>query len=231
MFVNGIPFFTTLSRDIRFGTAKHVPSRTAKQLAKSLMKIVKLYAVGGFVVRNVIMDGEFEKVKPEVELIDINISAAREHVGEIERYHRTLKERCRCILSYMRPVGCNMYHDLHKKIVIRLVYFCIIMVNAVPAAKGISNRFAPRKIVTGRRLNLNHLQAKFGEYIEASVDAEVTNDTKGLSHACISLGPSGNWQGSQVCFDPETGKVDFRRTITRLPMPTSIIQVINNWGK
>ena len=31
MFVNGIPFFTTLSRDIRFGTAKHVPSRTAKQ--------------------------------------------------------------------------------------------------------------------------------------------------------------------------------------------------------
>ena len=32
-------------------------------------------------------------------------------------------------------------------------------------------------------------------------------------------------------FDLETGKVVFRRTITRLPMPTSIIQVINNWGK
>ena len=49
------------------------------------MKIVKLYAIGGFVVRNVFMDEEFEKVKPEVELIDINISAAREYVGEIER--------------------------------------------------------------------------------------------------------------------------------------------------
>ena len=35
----------------------------------------------------------------------------------------------------------------------------------------------------------------------------------------------------QVCFDLETFKVVFRRTITRLPMPTSIIQVINNWGK
>ena len=45
------------------------------------MKIVKLYAVGWFVVRNVLMDGEFEKIKPEVELIDINIYAAREHVG------------------------------------------------------------------------------------------------------------------------------------------------------
>ena len=60
---------------------EHGLYHTAKQLDKSLMKIVKLYAVGGFVVRNVLMDGEFEKVKPEVELIDINISVAREHVG------------------------------------------------------------------------------------------------------------------------------------------------------
>ena len=52
-----------------------------------------------------------------------------------------------------------------------------------------------------------HLQATFGEYIEASVDADVTNDMKGCTHACISLGPSGNWQGSQVCFDLETGRV------------------------
>jgi len=40
MFVNGLAFFTTLGRDIRFGTAEHVPSQMAKQLAKSLMKIV-----------------------------------------------------------------------------------------------------------------------------------------------------------------------------------------------
>ena len=44
------------------------------------MKVVQLYALGGFVVRNVLMDGEFDKIKPEVEL-NINISAAKEHVG------------------------------------------------------------------------------------------------------------------------------------------------------
>ena len=64
MFVNGPPFLTTLSRYIRFGTAEHVPSHTAKQLANSLMKVVKLYDKGVFVVHNVLMDGEFEKVKP-----------------------------------------------------------------------------------------------------------------------------------------------------------------------
>ena len=155
------------------------------------------------------MDKESEKVKPKVELIDINISAAREHMGKIERYHHTLKERCRCFLSNMRPVGCNEYQYLHKQIVICLIYFCIMTVNAVPTAKGIRDRFAPRDIVTGRRLNFKNLRAAFGEYIEASVDTAVTNYMKGRTKACISLGPSGNWKGSQVYFDLETGKVVF----------------------
>ena len=86
-----------------------------------------LYALGGFVVRTVLMDGEFEKIKPEVEL-DINISAAREHVGEIERYHRTLKEMCRCVLAGMRPLESDAYQYLHKQIVIWLVYFCVMMI-------------------------------------------------------------------------------------------------------
>ena len=82
--VNGLAFFTTLGRDIRFGTAEYIPSRMAKQFAQLLMKIVELYLNGGFVVRTVIMDGEFEKIKSEVDItVDINISAAREHVGKI----------------------------------------------------------------------------------------------------------------------------------------------------
>ena len=59
MFVNGLAFFTTLGRDIRFGTAEHVPYRTAKQLAKLLLKVVQLYTLGGFIMRNVLMDGKF----------------------------------------------------------------------------------------------------------------------------------------------------------------------------
>ena len=85
MFVNGLPFLTTLSRDIRFGTAEHVPYQTVKQLDNYLIKVVTLYAKGGFVLSNVLMDSEFEKVNPEIISVEINISAAREHVAEIER--------------------------------------------------------------------------------------------------------------------------------------------------
>ena len=54
-----------------------------------------------------------------------------------------------------------------------------MMINAVPEAKGISDRFAPREIVTGRRLNLKNIKSGFGDYIEATTDNEVTNDMKG----------------------------------------------------
>ena len=107
------------------------------------------------------MDGEFKKIKPEVEL-DINISAAREHVGEIEHYHHTLKERCRCVLSGMRPIGSDAYQYLHKQIVIQLVYFCVMMINMLgdkgcalrTLDKGISrgpNLFPLDKRITDRR--------------------------------------------------------------------------------
>ena len=45
MFVKGLTFLMTISRDIRFGTAEHVPSYTAKQLAKSLMKVFQVCAL------------------------------------------------------------------------------------------------------------------------------------------------------------------------------------------
>ena len=97
MFVNGIPFLMTFSRNIRLITTEHVPSRTAKSLANSLIKVMKLYARGGFVVRLALMDKEFDKITDFVGLLEVNTTAAREHVGEIERTIRFVKERTRCI--------------------------------------------------------------------------------------------------------------------------------------
>ena len=66
-------------------TCEHVPNRKAAQLSSFHKKIIDIYARGGFTVRNIMMDMEFEKIKDEkgIELIDVNATAAREHVGEI----------------------------------------------------------------------------------------------------------------------------------------------------
>ena len=60
MFVCGFPFLVTYSRSIKFTTTEYIPTRTAGQLAKSLMKVVYGYARGGFVVNLMLVDMEFE---------------------------------------------------------------------------------------------------------------------------------------------------------------------------
>ena len=105
MFVNDVQFSVTLSRDIRLFTAEFLPSCTAKQLISSLNNIVKFYARGGFVVRLVLMDMEFEKIKHVFDKVEVNTTAAREHVGEIERGIRLMKERSRCVISDLREAG------------------------------------------------------------------------------------------------------------------------------
>ena len=70
---------------------EHTPSCTAKQLGSSITKVVNFYARGGFVINIVLMDQDFDKIVDDVPKLKINTTAAREHVGEIERTIRTVK--------------------------------------------------------------------------------------------------------------------------------------------
>ena len=93
MFVNDVQFLVTLSRDIILFIAEFLPSCTAKQLSSLLNNTVKFYACGGFVVRLVLMDMEFEKIKDNFDKVEVNTTASREHVGEIEREISLMKEQ------------------------------------------------------------------------------------------------------------------------------------------
>ena len=54
-------------------------------MAKLTKKVISLYARGGFIVNLALMDKEFDKVQEHLPFLQINTTAAREHVGEIER--------------------------------------------------------------------------------------------------------------------------------------------------
>ena len=119
MFVNGIPFLVNFSLNIRFITCEYVPTRTAGRLAKSLMKIVKLYARGGFVICLVIMVMELENVKDKVGLLEVNTTASQEHAAKIERNIHLMKDRTQFSTSDMLYCGIKY---LHKNISIHQVY-------------------------------------------------------------------------------------------------------------
>jgi hypothetical protein len=85
LFVSGLLFLVTSLRGISLITIEFLPSRTAKPLALTLEQVIRVYGVAEFIVQVALMDMEFEKLKDVLPNIMINTTAAREHVGQVER--------------------------------------------------------------------------------------------------------------------------------------------------
>jgi hypothetical protein len=202
MFVNGMAFLTTLLRKLRLATVEQLPSHTATQLSNSLIKIVKLYACTGFIVRVIMMDQEFDKVEEACDMVEINTTVACKHVREIERFIHTIKERSRALVSDLP------YNILPCQITIHLVYFAVLWLNSLPAAARVSKKYSPRKIVLGCELDFDkHCKATFGSYVEAHKDPTITNTMRSCTLPGIFLSPTGNCQGTHKVFDINTGVV------------------------
>ena len=93
MFVNSVPFLVSASRSLNLITIEHAPHRTASKIAHLLQRIIQVYNRAGFTVQTILMDNEFEKVRSHLHDTTLNLPAAGEHVGEIERRIRVIKER------------------------------------------------------------------------------------------------------------------------------------------
>ena len=121
------------------------------------------------------MDKEFKKVKDQegMELVDVNTTAARKHLGKIERGVRYQTERCCCSVSTFAVAGIKY---LAKPIVSWLVYNVTLFVNAVPDILGVSERYSPREIVTQRKFDFERAcKVQTGAYVQASDNAIITN--------------------------------------------------------
>jgi hypothetical protein len=153
------------------------------------------------------MDMEFDKTaKPLTGNVVVNTSAAREHVAEIERSVRTIKERCRCVINVLP------FKFLHKLIVTNVGYFAVLWLNAFPVKSGVSTEHSPRAIVVRTNLNYKkHCRIIFGSYVEAHDEPDATNTMIPRTHECIALGPTGNFNGTHKFFCINTGLVLKRR--------------------
>ena len=146
-FVDGTAFLLTVARRIKFVTAEHVPVRTATSLSRHLKRVLEVYGRAGFVVRTILMDGEFEKIKPLMPSIECNTTAAKEHVSEAEQMVRTVKERMRGLLATLP------FSHVPKRMKIEFVYFVILWLNAFPVKSGISQTISPRLLLMRWRLD------------------------------------------------------------------------------
>jgi hypothetical protein len=124
-----------------------MPTRTAKQLAAGIVRIMDLYSRGGFQVGTVLMDNEFEKLRNLVPVLAVNTTAAKEHAPEVERRIRLIKERGRGILNTLP------FKKMPPIMLIELIYHVVPWLNTFPTTSGVSETLLPRKIVMQHKLD------------------------------------------------------------------------------
>ena len=226
MHVNGIPFLVTISRNLKFGTIEALPNRRSKSILAALKSMIGVYKQGGFRVRYVLMDNEFQCLEGELRAMGVmlNCVARDEHVPEIERYIRTVKERMRCTYNTVP------FQRLPARLVIELGKQSVFWLNAFPAQDGISNTLSPRTIVTGRTIDHNrHCKYEFGEYVQTHEEHD--NSMAPRTAGALALRPTGNAQGGYYFFSLSTGRVLNRNHATRLPMPQEVIAQVHRLAR
>jgi len=218
MYINNIPFLISISRHIKFGTAEKLPNRQFQNIMKAIRGIYNIYAMRGFIITIILGDNEFEPYRGMLasDRIYLNITSADEHVPEVERYIRTIKERCRAIYNTLP------FKKFPALVVVHMVYFSVFWLNSFPAKQGISSKTSPRTIITGYTIDFNaHCRLEFGAYVQTHESH--SNDMNPRTIGAICLGPRGNIQGGYNFMSLVTGERIHRRRWTSLPMPEEVI--------
>lgn len=106
MYINKIPFFVTMSRNLKFSTAELMLDQKQETLAAHVKRIQRIYHMRGFRVATFLMDGQFNVIRGDLAEMNITLNtvARGEHVPEIERHIRTIKERTRAMCVRYSPV-------------------------------------------------------------------------------------------------------------------------------
>ena len=228
MFVNKLPFFVTISRHIKFSTSEFLANQKTETILKAIKHVNQTYVKRGFRVATFMMDGQFDRDGLGGELAEIGITlnavAADEHVPEIERHIRTIKERARSVVT-MLP-----FERFPARIIIELIHYCVFWLNSFPAEGGISDTMSPRGIIVGSVVDYaNHCKIEFGTYVQTH---EVHDNTMlPRTTGAIALRPTGNAQGGHYFYSLTTGRRLNRNHWTALPMPADVITRVHQMSR
>jgi hypothetical protein len=152
----------------------------------------------------------------EEEGIRVNLTAKNEHVPEVERQNRVIKERARAIFQTLP------YQHVPRKIRISLIQYVTFWLNNIPKA---GQQYSPRDLVFGeQKIDYNLIcQLPFGAYVQVHDDLDITNTMQSRTTGAINLGVTGSIQGTHKFFSLNTGEIIVRRKWTELPVPNEVI--------
>ena len=226
MYVNRVAMLVSISRKIRFGTLEVIPNNKSTLLLKGSKSILQVYQCQGFQIEMALMDGEFGNLHGELASMGVTLNATSrdEHVGEIEWFIRTIKERMRAIYNTLpfRKIPARLVAEMGKA--------CVFWLNSLPPQSNFGNDLSPRTIVTGQRLDFKrHCRFQFGECVQSHEPHN--NSMMSRTVGDLALRPTGNAQGGFYFLSLSTGRVLNRLRATALPMPDNVVDQVHRMAR
>ena len=130
----------------------------------------------------------------------LNETSRDEHVGDIEQYIRTVKERMQAIYNTLP------FQKIPARLVIKMAKTAVFWLNAFPVRGGASQDLSPRTILTGQQMDYKrHCHFQFGEYTQTH--EEHNNSMNPGTVGALALHPVGNGQGSFYFLSIARGRV------------------------
>jgi hypothetical protein len=166
MYVNGVPFLLTISQNLKFGKIEALPNQLEATIITGLVSMVRVYKQPGFSVSLGLTDGKFDT--PGIckslagEGVALDSTGQDEHMGDVERYVQTVKERMRATYN-----TCPFTH-MPAHLMMEMAKQAVFWLHSFPRADGVSDHMSPREIMTGQKLDYagGHCRFEFGEHVQ-----------------------------------------------------------------
>jgi len=194
MFLNDVPFLTTISEYIHYSTANAVDNLKCLLLEYQFKNVVRSYAIREFRIVMIMVDPQFKALKDRNLIgVPFNVASKEEYVHSIERWHRTIKERCQYYYTMI------LFKYLPRIIVVHLMITVMFYINAFVWKYGVSQVLPPLTIIEGTVLDYYlHFRIIYREFLQTY---EGTDNTMSLRTSdIVGLRLNGNLQSRIRCY-------------------------------
>ncbi len=180
------------------------------------------YLQQGFQIVFIKGDREFALLEAWMAMVygapKLNLASANEHIPEIKRKIRVIKERVRVVV-YSIP-----FNSLPAQMLVHTVLFVTKQLNLFPVKGGLSLKLSPKQIMSGEVVHYKFCVMGFGWYCQIHEEDQPRNGMVQRRQGAILFGPSGNAQGGHKFFTLTTGKVVIRWAWTESLTSVAIIE-------
>ena len=224
MIIQSIPMLTSISgTSYQFRTVEPIfKARPSKaDLIQCVHNVLKTYANRGIKITQINGDNEFECIRGETGASTLNIVAAEEHVGDVERSIRTVKEGTRTAIHSLP------YSHYTRTMVSGLVIRVVQSLNELPSENGISPELSPQTLIMGSPPPSfgDITELAYGDYVHTALGA-TGSTTESRTIGAIALFPSRNSSKSWYFMSLETGYIVHRYSWNKAPATSEVLRRI-----